>query len=177
MKSQFRQIYYQKKRSLNEQKISNNKIVCLGFSLLPTSGVIAFYFPIKQEIDLCLLWEEAKKRKLTILFPKVINDQEMIFCSINSYRDLEYGCWGIYEPQSPQYTGDIDIMFIPGVAFGEDGSRLGYGKGYYDRFLIKNPHSLKIGVSLEENLVAQLPVESHDIFMDKILTEKRIITI
>jgi len=175
MKIEFRNILIKKIKSLSEQSILNTKIAHLGFSLLPERGIVAFYYPIKQEIDLSLLWEEAWKRKLIILFPRVINHEKMYFCRVNSYKDFKLSEWGIYEPCTKSYNKIIDKIFIPGLAFGENGSRLGYGKGYYDRFLDHDAHIEKIGICSEENLYKSIPIEKHDIFMDKILTEKRIL--
>jgi len=70
----------------------------------------------------------------------------------------------------------LDIAIIPGVAFDIRGMRLGYGKGYYDR-LIKNLHCPKIALAYEFQIVDNIPEEEHDHLMNKIVTEKRIITI
>ena len=68
---------------------------------------------------------------------------------------------------------DIDIVIVPGVAFDKKYNRMGYGKGYYDRFL-KDMTALKIGVCHSFQLVDEIPSEPHDIKMDMIVTEREI---
>lgn len=66
----------------------------------------------------------------------------------------------------------LDAVIVPGVAFDHSGGRLGYGGGYYDRFLPKlRPDTVKIGVAYELQLIKQIPVEEHDVHLDRIVTE------
>jgi len=69
---------------------------------------------------------------------------------------------------------DIDLAFIPGLAFSEDGLRLGYGKGVYDR-LLTNTKALKFGVCFDFQIIDNFSSESHDLRVDFIITERRII--
>ena len=92
--------------------------------------------------------------------------------------DLEIGNFNILEPKKHTKKIDhrnIDIFFIPGVAFGTKCERLGRGGGYFDRFLL-GINSLKIGLAYEFQIFDSLPTEKHDITMDMIITEKRVIT-
>ena len=75
------------------------------------------------------------------------------------------------EPIGEEYTGNIDLIIVPGVIFDREKNRLGYGKGYYDRYL-SNKDIYKIGICFSDQVIDLLPSESHDIKMNIIITEK-----
>ena len=86
---------------------------------------------------------------------------------------LVFGAFGILEPQGerPCPAGEIDLVVCPGVAFTADGRRLGLGRGYYDRYL-GDPafRGFRVGVCYAHQLVDDLPVEPHDVRMDRVIT-------
>ena len=91
---------------------------------------------------------------------------------------MEIGNFNILEPKKHTKKinhSNIDIFFIPGVAFGTKCERLGRGGGYFDRFLL-GVNGLKIGLAYEFQIFDSLPTEKHVIAMDMIITEKRVIT-
>ena len=92
---------------------------------------------------------------------------------IESISELQKGAYGILEPSiiRPVNTDDIDVIVIPGIAFDMHRNRLGFGKGYYDKFL-KNTDAKKIALCYDFQIVDDLPVDDHDIPMDLILTEE-----
>lgn len=113
-------------------------------------------------------------------FPKVISDSEMEFRQVKKAKEdseFDTGAYGILEPRSDHPLVDPRVMaaaFLPLLAFDEQGGRLGYGKGYYDRMLARFP-GLKIGVAFEWQRSAEpLPMEAHDHRLDLLVTEKRI---
>lgn len=97
---------------------------------------------------------------------------------ISSEEDLVPGKYNIPEPRdrtrviSPE---SLELVIVPGVAFGEDGSRLGRGGGYYDRFLKNAKNAVKIALCREMNLEKTVPCEEHDEFVGMIVTEKRVL--
>ncbi len=98
----------------------------------------------------------------------------------NLDSDLIKGDRGILEPDPAKSKAipieTIDIAIIPGVAFDEKGGRIGSGEGYYDRFISKLPITTrKISLAYEDQIIQQVPMESHDKNIDIIITEKRII--
>ena len=172
-KNQLRSIA-QNQRTLktNEEILqAREQIFLLAKHFLQKKLTIAFYHPIKKELDLRFLWEYAWSQNIQVLLPKVISKTEITFCDFNSYADLQKGNFDILEPTTQEHQGDIDIMFVPGVAFDKHGTRLGYGAGYYDRFLQQNPSSLKIGVCYHDAILESIPKEDHDIVMDFVLSE------
>ena len=86
---------------------------------------------------------------------------------------LVFGAFGILEPQGerPCPAGEIDLVVCPGVAFTADGRRLGRGRGYYDRYLgDPTVRGFRVGVCYAHQLVDDLPVEPHDVRMDRVIT-------
>jgi 5-formyltetrahydrofolate cyclo-ligase len=114
-----------------------------------------------------------KKGGKSSLVPYLINDP---------VKDVEIGTYGIREPciwaVPLEDNSIIDMVIVPGIVFGYNMHRIGYGKGYFDRFLRSlgdNMHT-KVGVCFDMQLVAEIPAEPCDVPMDKIVTEKEIIT-
>lgn len=95
---------------------------------------------------------------------------------LNSYEDLEANKWGVPEPDGGEEISpeELDLVIVPMVGADEECNRIGYGKGFYDRFL-KNVDCPKVGLLFERNVVKQLPAEDFDIPLDKIITERRVI--
>jgi 5-formyltetrahydrofolate cyclo-ligase len=95
-------------------------------------------------------------------------------------KDLVPGPRGVLEPNparcKPVPLQKIDIAIIPGLAFDEKGARIGSGHGYYDRFIPDLPATTrKVALAFEEQIIPQVPTESHDKHVDIIITDKRII--
>ncbi len=90
---------------------------------------------------------------------------------------LERHRWGFLQPRSDAPEVDpreVDVVLVPGVAFGEDGSRLGHGKGYYDELLSRMPLARRIGITWECRMVAAVPMGEHDMPMHAVVTEDRV---
>jgi 5-formyltetrahydrofolate cyclo-ligase len=130
--------------------------------------------------DLIRLLQTDFKVK-TLAVPRVSGD-EMDFYVIHSREDLEPGHFGILEPKAhcePFRSYRNTICITPGLIFTEDGYRLGYGKGYYDKFFEEHPELLKIGLSFENNIHPKnfMKIDKFDIPVDIIITERRVIDV
>ena len=68
-----------------------------------------------------------------------------------------------------EFSGTIDVIIVPGLAFDHEGGRLGYGGGYYDHFLSANPDALKVGVAYDFQLIDYVPTQCHDVRIDKVI--------
>jgi 5-formyltetrahydrofolate cyclo-ligase len=90
---------------------------------------------------------------------------------------LRAGRFGILEPDGPPFVGPIDLIIVPGLAFGRDGSRLGYGGGYYDRFLARpeQENALRCGAGYPFQLVDCLPTEPHDVPLTHVATPSDVV--
>ena len=84
------------------------------------------------------------------------------------------GAFGIEEPPEEAEVVKPEVLLVPGLAFGEDGSRLGRGQGFYDRYLATHD-TLRIGVVDEDGLLSSVPREAHDARMDVIITQDRVL--
>jgi 5-formyltetrahydrofolate cyclo-ligase len=102
----------------------------------------------------------------------------LILSRLECWNDLCLGSYNILEPTKEKLKEipitKIDLIIVPGVGFDLHGHRIGHGKGYYDS-LLKNSNAPTIGLAFEIQIVKNIPFEKHDVHMDKILTEKRLI--
>lgn len=135
------------------------------------ANVIACYCSLKDEVCLDELITDAWKNKKIVVVPKV-NGDEMEFYEIKNMNDLEIQSFGIREPKH-DFTFDkhkIDLFFVPGVAFDMSGNRMGFGKGYYDRYLV-DLDAYKIGICFREQLDDHIPTDEFDIKMNEIIVD------
>ena len=136
------------------------------------SKVIAFYKSLKSEVDTNELIKYSYKLGKIVLLPKVV-DNDLVFYEVNDNEKLYKSSFGILEPiiKENNVNNEIDLVIVPGVCFDEERNRLGFGKGFYDRFL--SGKNLKtIGLCYEEQVLNNnlLPVDSNDIKIDKIIS-------
>ncbi|GAB6188739.1 5-formyltetrahydrofolate cyclo-ligase [Marinitoga arctica] len=176
MKKILREIMLEKRKSINKKEyieksyiISEKIAKLLNFTFFNS---IAMYYPFRNEVDILNLIDIFYEKD--ILFPKICG-KNMYFVKINSIMDFKKGKFGIMEPIGEEFKSDIDVFLIPGVAFDEKLYRLGYGGGYYDRYFSKHKKSFLIGVGFDFQILKELPIFDHDIKMDIIITEKRIL--
>jgi 5-formyltetrahydrofolate cyclo-ligase len=140
--------------------------------------VIGLYAPVHNEVETAeVMWAALASAKI-VLFP-VVCPEGLEFRQIDDPDMLRKGAFSIPEPDvaCPIHSpGEADIIVIPGVAFDLSGRRIGYGKGYYDRAL----HQLEgkgrlVGLCYDFQIVGEIPGEPHDVRMDMIITERRVI--
>lgn len=135
------------------------------------------YFPINNEVDTRPLFYRLRERHKTVVMPRTnFQAPGLTNYMVESLERLEETVFNMREPRedSRPWPGDCDVIFVPGVAFAADGARLGYGGGFYDRFLAGSA-ALKIALAFDLQLTPSLPALEHDVKMDIIITEKRIL--
>lgn len=148
--------------------------ICGIISRLPewqSAGVICLFAPLPGEPDIELL--ETGNRK--VCYPQV-NGGELELFYVTEPHAMKRSRWGIREPHADTHDAadhrDIDLIFVPGIAFTRGGGRLGRGAGYYDRFLAREGwRARKIGVGFDCQMLDDLPVEAHDHELDSVVTE------
>jgi 5-formyltetrahydrofolate cyclo-ligase len=143
--------------------------------------VIFAFVSFASEVDTKKIIEYAIKENKTICVPKVKSREEGFeIYKIKGLQDLEAGFYGILEPKVACEIIDyesIDFILMPGVAFDKYGGRIGYGGGFYDRYLSKLKKDIpKIAISYELQIIDKIPMALHDIPIDGIITEKEILT-
>ncbi|GBE06145.1 putative 5-formyltetrahydrofolate cyclo-ligase [bacterium BMS3Abin10] len=142
---------------------------------------VLFYVSFKSEVDTMLCLKHAFDINKRVVLPRVNGRKDKLdLYEIQALSDLESGFIGILEPDIRKgretKLKDIDLVIIPGAGFDDRGSRLGYGHGYYDKLLSgADRHIRTIALAFEEQVVPDIPTEAHDIGIDRIVTEKRII--
>ncbi len=142
--------------------------------------IILLYAPIKSEPNVLLCCEAALKAGKRLAFPRCYPDTcTMTYGMVSSPDDLVEGAYGILEPREDAeiYLPDPskhDICVVPAVCFDKKGYRIGYGKGYYDRFL-SNFGGTSVGFCLNRFLCDSLPRGRYDRAVDLIITEKGVI--
>ena len=145
----------------------------LTLSWLFDLNVFMLYYPHRKEVDTRPIIDHLKELSKVILLPKVKN-LDLLPIQIHDLDDLYIGYAGIREPKGDVYDGKIDVVIVPAVAYDKHGYRLGYGKGYYDRFLPKVEPVIKIGLAFDFQVLDKLPHEFHDVRMDYIFTPTKI---
>lgn len=182
-KCKIRQRILTKRRNLDKSYVENvsKKIYqrLKNISEYQKARTIMFYVSKDNEVETHKMIEDTIKigkhvcvpytdRLNKRIYPVMIKDLE---------KDLELGSFGVLEPKKKNKTDTnfIDLIITPGIAFDKDGYRLGWGKGYYDRFLGETGKVPKIGLAFEFQIVPKLPRDRHDIPVDMVITEKRLI--
>jgi len=165
-----------KKQISTEQKQQEARAVFGKVETLPefkSAENILLYWSTSDELPTHEIIEKWSKRKQIIL-PTVVGDK-LILKSYMPGQNMKKGVLGIWEPDTvDNFTENIDLMIIPGIAFDSDKNRLGRGKAFYDRFLA-NKHLVKIGVGFDLQLLSHIPSEKSDIKMDKVITASHFI--
>lgn len=164
---------------INADKARNELI--RNWKAYKEAELLLFYVSYRSEADTLQLIKEALKEGRNVAVPKVVGS-EMVFYRITDFSQLVEGYKGILEPdrsRAETVTGlpKRTLLFVPGCAFDEFGGRMGYGGGFYDRFMEKYPETKRVAFAYEEQLVAEVPREVHDRLVDVIVTGARIVQV
>ena len=128
------------------------------------------YLPMGKEIDISPLLKNLLQKNITIVTPKTLPKRKLENRILTSLSNIEKGVFGTTHPANPEeYKGTFNLIIIPGLAFDNKNYRLGYGGGYYDNFIVNHPKAYKLGIFYPEQEVERVPIEAHDIRLDKVL--------
>jgi 5-formyltetrahydrofolate cyclo-ligase len=156
------------KEALSLDKLSNLHAHLVRF-LKTQQGIWSGYFSLADEPNIDAVIKECAH--LDWCFPRVESDQLSFYKSDSQH--LQKSAFGMLEPQPLAEnfipTEQIQGLLIPGLAFSPTGVRLGRGKGYYDKTL-KQFKNQKVGIGWDHQIIADLPLEDHDIKMDQVMT-------
>ena len=137
---------------------------------------LSLYYPSYYEVNVLSLLQLIKKIKIKVLLPVTKLNNQMNFVKWKHLDPLKVNNFGMLEPCLASKPLVPDLMLVPLLAFDSDNNRLGYGKGFYDRFLnkfLKNKKKITtIGVAFSFQKYNKLPVSNFDIKLDYIITEK-----
>jgi len=139
---------------------------------------IAGYYPSNFEVNILDFLCQANKMNFKVGLPVIKRDHKMDFKYWIPNEPLYVNNYGILEPKKQNITFKPDIILVPLIAFDKSLNRIGYGKGYYDRFLKKHAKKKKniltIGLAFSFQKYKKIPTSKHDVKLDYILTEKGI---
>ncbi len=157
----------------NCEKAEASEAVCIKLRTLCKKldpRVVHTFIPMGSEIDVWPIIKEFHGAGTTIVCPKTLNNRMLEHLVLTDMNRLESGRYDTRYPAGGEvYTGPIDLVLVPGLAFDAKGGRLGYGAGYYDTFLSGYASSFKAGVCYGGQLVDEVPMEEHDVFLDQII--------
>lgn len=143
---------------------------------------IFIYVSYKNEVDTKKIIQYSLKNKKEIYVPKTyLNEKNMKAVKINSLDELIVDNYGILEPKyvdKNNIGNNFDLIIMPGVAFDRCGNRIGYGGGYYDKYLLNIKEDIKkIALAYDIQVIDDIHREKHDIKVDCIITEKEIVVL
>ncbi len=136
---------------------------------------IMIYVSFENEVDTHSIIEAALKLEKNVIVPVCTDDYNIIPVKIDSFLNLTQNKYGILEPVNVlPYLDEIDVVIVPGVAFDKNFNRVGFGKGYYDKFLSNHKDALKASICHDCQLTDEIYADEYDVKMDIIITEKGI---
>ena len=177
-KKELRQFIRNKKRQYSSSQLEELSLSVLsrlnGNEHLQRAETILMYYSLPDEVNTHAYIDQLLTEGKKILLPEVIDGENMVIREYTGKHDLKEGAFHIMEPIGSLFPEEryqeLDLAIIPGMAFDQQGNRLGRGKGYYDRFLQKIPQVYKIGICFPFQLVDEIPTEETDIKMDAIMS-------
>jgi len=151
-KEQVRKVMLEKRLSLSQEDVEEfSKIIqnhCLKSPMWPKTGRVGLYAPVKNEVMTQTIFQKALEAGLHVYFPRV--EQGIRFYEVNGPDDLQRGSWSIPEPMKHcnvrKKDHHFDLLIVPGIAFTKDCYRIGYGRGFYDKFIAKLPDHFPFAV-------------------------------
>jgi len=141
------------------------------------------YIDIKGEVSTEPVIRDILDRGKNVYVPiSVVKTTEILVSKLDNLEDLEVSTYGIREPKKDKvslvHPSILDVIIVPGVAFDIKGYRIGYGKGYYDRFLSSLSHTYTtIGLAYDFQVIDEISMDERDVPFDYVVTDKRIINI
>ena len=183
-KDEIRRVMRERRRTLtSEERTAASEIICaklaadsdIGLRVDPLDwgSPIAVYLASPQEIDLLPFIRKMLAKGVKVVAPRWNGETyELAVLKGLDEAHLRQGPMGILEPAEAEIVqpDDVEVWLVPGLAFTRNGTRLGYGGGWYDRLLAESPKaSLKLGIAHEFQVMDDLPSEAHDILLSKVV--------
>jgi len=170
-------------RNAEPDKDAKSRTICERFFALPefaASKVVQFYVDVRSEVRTRSFIPRALELGKKVVIPYCVDEHLELF-PLDSADEMEVGAFKILEPRRdlrglPHKRFDVsgvDLIMVPGVVFDRRGGRMGHGWGFYDRLLEQaRPDAHLVALSFECQLIDEVPMQPHDIFVNKVVTEK-----
>ena len=184
-KRPLRELGHARRRSQSD-KDRLSEVICRTVMALPEyvdARTVMCYVDIRDEVRTRSLLTAASNAGKRVVIPYCVAGDRLALFRMESFDELVIRTFGILEPADPWRDREdrrvdpieLDLIVVPGVAFDCRGGRVGHGKGYYDRLLQQaRPDTMLVALAFECQLVEQIPMHPHDIYMDMIVTETAI---
>lgn len=172
-------------RNAQPDKDELSRRICKKLVELPeyvAAGTVLWYVDVRSEVRTRDYLPDTLTQAKKIVVPYCVGSELELF-HLTSMDELAIGKFRILEPRpelrrlagKPVEVKELDLIVVPGVAFDRRGARMGHGFGYYDRLLNNaRPDALLVALAFECQLFDEVPTEAHDIFMDRLITEKAV---
>ena len=181
-KSEIRQQAHAARRALTNRDEFSARILDRVFALpeYARAATVMFYLDVRAEVRTRPALPAALASGKTLVVPWCNDHGELELFHLESMDELEPGSYGILEPRAElrnrrqkQITPEqLDLILVPGVAFDRRGGRVGHGKGYFDKLLRHARADARlVGLAFECQLFPEVPMQEHDLFMDRVVTE------
>lgn len=173
-------------RRQQENKDELSRAICERFVSLPeyvAARTVMFYVDVRTEVRTRDYLATALTHGKKIVVPWCNDRGELELFWLQSMEDLSIGMYRILEPKPelrhiPERkvaVTELDLIMVPGVAFTREGARMGHGKGYYDKLLEHaRPDAPLVALAFECQFFPDIPTQDHDVFMDKIISERAV---
>ncbi|MXW44080.1 MAG: 5-formyltetrahydrofolate cyclo-ligase, partial [Candidatus Dadabacteria bacterium] len=160
-------------QSLRREKSALILKALLSEKVFSDASGVALYFPVNGEVDTREIFKKCVDLKKKVFFPKTLGS-DLVFLRTRNIEELTPGAFAIPEPpaDAERVRGDeLDLVVVPGVAFDFSGNRIGYGKGFYDRFLKDIPRQMRFGLAYRFQVLETIPSHETDVKTGRIITE------
>ena len=181
LKNSIRTILRQKKEAmLPEDRLEKSRRICRHLmAIIRDKETVMVYTSKEKEVNTVPLIHALFRQKNPVVVPIIVKEDVSLRLSyLRDFSALVPSTFGVPEPignEIPAAAEDIGTIVLPMLGFDRTGGRIGYGAGYYDRFLSKYPDLRKVGIAFACQEVGNLPVDENDIRMDTIITEDGIV--
>lgn len=177
-KKEMRKFYKEIRKNIEpDRKKEESERICnelVGLIREKKCSEVLLYAPLAEEVDIMGVFNDLTN-EVKMYFPRV-SGEYMDFYSVENTENLHRGTFGVYEPNDDtdkiEFSKEREyLMIVPGIAFDKRGYRIGYGKGYYDKYLSShNSYNIyKVGVCFEECVLEEIPYDEYDKKVDMIL--------
>lgn len=164
-----------------DERLAANTAIGQALLSLPEiarAGSVFCFISTGSEVDTHPLLDHLLNMGKSVLAPRIPRGEPMQAVPFEGWSDLTPGALGILTPASSvAHAGAVDVVITPGVGFTQAGQRLGYGRGYYDRWFATHAHHRRIAIAFECQVIDTLPVTGTDVPVHEIVTERRRITV
>ncbi|NQT36284.1 MAG: 5-formyltetrahydrofolate cyclo-ligase [Planctomycetes bacterium] len=183
-KTAMRQMARERRAAQGDKDLASRRI---GRQLIDSAEyaraeTVLFYVDADSEVRTRETIEATWARGKRVAVPYCVGNELRLF-PLEDWSELAPGIFGILEPRQALRdvagkrldTAELDLIVVPGLAFDRCGGRLGQGKGYYDRLLSDAPsHTAAVGVAFQCQLLPEVPMQPHDVFLDQVITEETV---